>query len=253
MSTISNQARQQDTTPCASASKNVGDWERLASLGGGCALALLGLEARSTKGLLMLALGGGLIYRGLTGHCHLYDLLGVHTNAPENPHASIASGQGVHVVHSVTIQQPAKKLYEYWRDLKNLPSFMRHVDGVEILGPTTSKWRVETSLGPVEWIADIIADVPGQTISWRSRDNSTVACAGSIHFKELPELRATQVDLNLRYDAPGARAESVIASLFGQSPQQFIREDLRRFKQLMETGEIPTTKGQPVGRCGSSA
>lgn len=253
MSTAQNIAQQETANTCpTSCSTNVGELERMASIAGGVALAFIGLNSRSTRGLLMMALGGGLVYRGVTGHCHLYEALGVHTNEPQSPNAAIANAQGVQVVHSVTIQKPAKELYSFWRDFKNLPRFMNHVDSVEILSPIASKWRIDSSFGPVEWTADIITDTPNEVISWRSREGTTVACAGSIHFKELPALKATQVDLNLRYDAPGARAGAFIASLFGQSPEQFVKEDLRRFKQLMETGEIPTTKGQPVGKCGAA-
>ena len=229
--------------------KNVGDAERLLSLAGGAGLAFAGLTQRWPGGLLLAALGGGLLYRGLTGHCTMYSMLGVHTNAPDAEQASIASGQGVHVVHSITINQPAEKLYNFWRDFQNLPRFMKHIDRIEILNETQSRWTVDTALGPVQWQAELITDTPHDTIAWRSLPDGKVACAGSVRFKPLAAGFGTQVDVNLRYDSAAARPGTLIASLFGQSPEQFIREDLRRFKRLMETGEIATIEGQPRGRC----
>jgi uncharacterized membrane protein len=229
--------------------RNVGGTERLLSIGGGLALAMTGMSSRSPRGLALALMGGGLLYRGITGHCHAYDALGVHTNDPDSEQASIPAAQGVHIIQSVTIRRPADELYTFWRDFKNLQRFMKHVDEVIVLDASRSKWKINTPLGFVEWEAEIVTDTPGETISWQSVEGSRVGCAGSVRFKELPAKFGTQVDVNLRYDGPGGRAGAFLASLFGQSPEQYIREDLRRFKQLMETGEIPTTEGQPTGQC----
>lgn len=231
------------------ARRNVGGTERLISIGGGLALAITGLSMRSSRGLLLAACGGSLLYRGLSGHCYGYELLGIHTNGPDSAQASIPHSQGVHVVQTVTIQQPVAKLYTFWREFSNLPRFMKHIDHVETIDVERSHWRISTVMGVVEWDAVIVTDEPNQTIAWQSVEGSRVACAGSVRFKELPAKFGTQVDVNLRYDGPGGRAGSFLASLFGQSPNQLIREDLRRFKQFMETGEIPTTTGQPTGKC----
>ena len=108
-----------------------------------------------------------------------------------------------------------------------------------------------TARGPlgmkVEWDAEIIVDLPGEAIGWKSIDGSDVDTAGSVRFRELPHGRGTEVRVNLKYDPPGGKVGTAIAKLFGESPEQQIRADMRRFKQILEAGEIASTDGQPHG------
>jgi uncharacterized membrane protein len=100
----------------------------------------------------------------------------------------------------------------------------------------------------VEWDAEIVTDKPNEVIAWRSLDGSDVDTAGSVHFRELPGGRGTEVRVELKYDPPAGKLGTAVAKLFGLSPEAQIRADLRRFKQILEAGEVPSTAGQPHGR-----
>jgi uncharacterized membrane protein len=228
---------------------NVGDAERWISALGGAALVGFGLSRRSLGGAALAALGGSLLWRGATGHCGLYNALGVNTAVARGSATSVPAGHGIKVVEGVTINRPAADLYRFWRNLDNLGRFMEHLESVHVEG-NRSHWVACGPLGArVEWDAEIITDRPNELIGWRSLPGSDVDTAGSVHFRQLGHDRGTEVQVELKYDPPAGKAGAAIARLFGRSPQQQIREDLRRLKQFMETGEVPTTAGQPRGTC----
>jgi uncharacterized membrane protein len=228
--------------------------ERVTSLVAGGLLALLGLERRSVPGTLAALVGGALVYRGATGHCHGYAAMGINTNTDAG--AGPAAPQeyferGIHVAESMTINRSPWDLYRFWRDFQNLPQFMRHVESVRVMNDRKSHWVIRAPAGStVEWDAEIINDEPNALIAWRSLANANVDNAGSVRFVPGPEGRGTVVRVVIDYIPPAGKLGQWVASLFGTDPEQQVREDLRRFKQLMETGEIPTTKGQPSGRRG---
>jgi uncharacterized membrane protein len=155
--------------------------------------------------------------------------------------------RGIRVQHSVTIEYPAADVYRCWRDLENLPRFMEHLESVT--RAEHEAWRF-VARGPggtrVEWLARVINDIPGEVIAWQSLEGSTISTAGSVRFDERPH--GTQVTVTMQYDAPGGKLGAAIARLMGEEPRVQVREDLRRFKQLLETGEVPTVEGQPSGR-----
>jgi uncharacterized membrane protein len=227
---------------------NVGEGERMASLIGGTAVALYGLSRGTLGGLGLALLGGSLIYRGVTGHCSAYQALGLDTARPPGPQDSVRAQHGVRVDETVTILRPREELYRYWRDLSNLPRIMRHLESVQTTSENRSHW---TAKGPfdlrIEWDAEIITERENELIGWRSVGESEVDTAGSVHFIPAPGGRGTEVRVELKYDPPGGRLGSQLASLLGQSPERQIREDLRRFKAVMESGTAPTTEGQPGG------
>jgi uncharacterized membrane protein len=151
---------------------------------------------------------------------------------------------GVLVHESVTVNRPAHELYLFWRTLENLPRVMSHLDSVTDLGGGRSRWvAVAHGLGKYEWEAEIINDEPGHLIGWRSLPGSDVISAGSVRFIEDRLDRGTRVTVRLQYDPPGGKLGALIAKAFGEDPEQQIREDLRRFKQLLEAGGIPTIQG----------
>jgi uncharacterized membrane protein len=100
----------------------------------------------------------------------------------------------------------------------------------------------------VQWDAEIINEIPGELLGWRTLDHSDVVSAGSVRFKRASGGRGTEVHVRLQYDPPAGKVGATVAWLLGHEPSQTIREDLRRFKQLMETGEVPTIAGQPRGQ-----
>jgi uncharacterized membrane protein len=226
----------------ANDSANVGDAERLASLLGGGALALYGLTRRTPAGLALALLGGALLYRGAAGRSNLYRSLGVNT-------AQTSGSAPIHVEQALTINRPAEELYRYWHNLENLPTFMRHLEMVRTIDDRHSHWTAKTPMGStVDWAAEITDDQPNRLLAWRSLPEADVTNTGTVRFHEAPGNRGTEVHMAIDYAPPGGALGSAFATLFGEAPEQQIADDLRRFKQLMETGEVATVDGQPAGQ-----
>jgi uncharacterized membrane protein len=144
---------------------------------------------------------------------------------------------------SVTIDRPKQELYAFWRRFENLPRFMHNIRSVEVSDSGGSHWVIEAPAGKtVEWDSEITADEPGQLISWRSLEGASVRNSGQVEFRDSPDGRGTVVTVTLAYDPPGGSLGQLIAKLFQKEPKIQARQDLRRFKQLMETGEIATAQ-----------
>ncbi len=250
---------------------NVGETERWMSVAAGGALAVWALRERR-GGAAMAALAGAaaLLYRGTTGHCNVYQALGTSTarhgrgswtrgdrwrtsaDQYSNTRESLGGSRGIHVESAVTINKPIDELYRFWRNFENLPRFMKYLDSVAMREAGLSHWVAKGPAGTtVEWDARIINEVENKVIGWQSIEGSTISAAGSVNFDETAH--GTRVHVHLQYEPPAGRLGAAVAWLFGLEPNQTVREDLRRFKQLMETGEIPTTEGQPSGRRGMPA
>jgi uncharacterized membrane protein len=147
------------------------------------------------------------------------------------------------VGRTVTIARPRAELYRFWRDLQNLATFMENIESIRVLDDTRSHWIVKAPAGQtVEWDAIIDEDRPNELISWTSSPKASVKNAGRVEFRDAPGGRGTQVTATILYDAPGGAIGTVIAKLFQREPGMQARRDLRRFKQLMETGEISTAE-----------
>jgi uncharacterized membrane protein len=228
---------------------NISKDERYLALAGGAALLLLGARAGGKAGILFLLAAAELLRKGLTGHSMLNQLLGVNSGMETNPHAvSVPHEQGIHVVQAITIQRPAHELYNFWRNIENLPHFMQHIKLVEVIDQNRSRWEAQGPAGiTLSWESEIVNDVPNEVIAWRSLENSQLANAGSVRFEPAPGGRGTEVTLTLEYVPPAGQVGVAIASLMGVNPQQVINEELRNFRRLMETGEITTTDNQPHG------
>jgi uncharacterized membrane protein len=227
---------------------NVGDTERLLSVLGGASLGLFGLSRRSLGGLGLAAVGSSLVYRGMTGNCPCYRSLGVSTASPVGSATSVRAGHGIKVEESITINRDAATLWRFWRKLENIGRFMQHLERVEEIDERRSRWTACGALGvKLQWEAEIINERENELIAWRSVDDSQVDTAGSVHFRELPHGRGTEMRVVLKYDAHAGQLAMPLARLLGQSPRQQLREDLWRFKQVMETGETATIEGKPRG------
>jgi uncharacterized membrane protein len=232
--------------PRRSAPKNVNTLERWASVLGGAALATYAARRRGVPGAALALLGGELIRRGATGHCMVYDALGVSTAGGERlekQHGEAAvldASNAVRVDHTVTIDRPAETLYAYWHHFENLPAFMSHLERIEVISPKRSRWHVRGPGGQhIAWNAEIINDIPNELIAWKSSPNALVPNAGSIHFIPLADGGRTDVKIELEYDPPTGRFGATLAKLLGQDPADQVRDDLLRFKRIMET---PTRK-----------
>jgi uncharacterized membrane protein len=233
----------------AESNRNLSEFERWASLAAGTGLAIYGLTHIKHRGWLYAGLGGFLLKRGATAHCDVYEALGVNTyGTPTDTRAALGGSRGTHVLESVTINRPVAELYRFWRNLENLPRFMRHLESVERVTDTISRWKAKGPAGTTfEWEAEINNEVPNQVSGWRSLENADVVSAGSVNFDRASGGRGTRVTVHLQYSPPGGKVGAGVARLFGRDAETEIREDLRRFKQLIETGEVPTTEGQPRG------
>jgi uncharacterized membrane protein len=149
---------------------------------------------------------------------------------------------------TLTINKPVAELYQYWHNFENLPSFMKHLQSVKVLDNIKSHWVTRGPLGgTVEWDAIIIEDFENQSISWASTEQADVQNTGFIRFTPLSHDRGTEVKVEIEYNPPAGAIGDKLLALFGESPKQQLGDDLRRFKMLMEAGEIATTEGQSRG------
>jgi len=147
------------------------------------------------------------------------------------------------VGRSVTIDRPRQELYAFWRDFQNLPRFMHNVKSVSVLDARRSHWVIEAPAGKtVEWDSSVTEDQPGRLVAWESQQEASVRNSGRVEFLDSPDGRGTVVRVTLVYDPPGGTVGQLIAKVFQKEPKVQARQDLRRFKQLMETGEVSTAK-----------
>jgi uncharacterized membrane protein len=155
------------------------------------------------------------------------------------------------VDRAITINQPRGEVYRFWRNLENLPRFMKHLESVQLIDDYRSHWVAKGPAGrKVEWDAVIHNEIPGEVIGWRSLPGADVDHAGSVLFSDAPGERGTEVKIELQYNPPAGMVGAAIAKLWGEEPTQQIEEDLRRLKQILEAGEIATIEGQPAGGTG---
>jgi uncharacterized membrane protein len=202
--------------------------EPWASVIGGSALAVFGVTRKSLSGAALAGVGGLLVYHGFAQQRH---------------------PQHVHVERTITVMKPVDEIYRFWRNFENLPQFMSHLESVNSTGDRFSEWTARAPLGTkVNWRAEITDESENQYIIWRSLPGSEIENVGSVQFHPAPGDRGTEITVALQYNPPAGKVGDALAYLFGQAPEQQVREDLRHLKQLLEAGEIPTTHGQSHGR-----
>jgi uncharacterized membrane protein len=231
--------------------RNVSDWERVASVAAGAALLVLASRQRPANRIATSA-GASLVARGITGVCPVNAMLGRHGDRSDTK-VALGGDRGVHVFESITINRPASELFRFWRDFSNLPRFMEHLDDVRVISPIRSVWTAKAPVGMrVKWEADIINEIEGELIGWQSTENADVATAGSVRF--IPsDNGGTEIVVHLQYEPPAGKLGSLVASMFGEEPSQQIRSDLRRLKLMLETDDVPrrapanpTTRQEPM-------
>jgi uncharacterized membrane protein len=236
----------------ATKAKNVGETERVVSVAAGAILAMLALGRRGVPGGVIGLVGGALAYRGATGHCSMYQAFRLSSQSNDRLKISDDSHGALHASASFLINKRADVLYAFWRDFQNLPQFMSHLESVRKIDDSRSHWVAKAPAiygGNVEWDAEIISEEENKRIEWQSLAGSDVDHHGVITFSKALGDRGTNVRAELSYRPPAGKMGQWIAKLFGEEPKQQIHDDLRRFKRLMETGEVPSTKGQPRGTC----
>jgi uncharacterized membrane protein len=221
---------------------NLGATERWLSILAAGALAGYGLRRRSPAGGAAAMAAAALLHRGATGHCNVYQALGVNrakgtgrfADVGSDTRARLGGRAGTIVDESITIRRPAADVYAFWRQLENLPSVFSHLASVTVNADGTSRWVAKGPAGvPVQWDARVINDIDNRLIAWQSLEGSTVATAGSVNFTDTG--LNTFVHVRLQYDPPAGRIGAQIASWLGDDPAATIRDDLRRLKVRMET------------------
>jgi uncharacterized membrane protein len=220
------QAFEQYSSRARRSRRQAGPWAEIA---GGGALAFYGVSRRNLSGAGMAALGGLLVYHGIRG-----------TRETSRP---------IHVERSFTIMRPVEEVYQFWRNFENFPRFMQHLKSVRNTGERTSRWEAYAPMGmTVSWDAEVSDERPNEYLVWRSLPGASIPNRGSVEFRTSHQGSATVILVAIDYAAPGGKFGSILAKMFGEEPEIQVREDLRRLKQLLEAGEIPTVDGQSSGR-----
>jgi uncharacterized membrane protein len=233
---------------------NVARPERIGSVAVGAGLVGYGLRRRDPVGLVAALVGAFFIRRGATGHCSVYQALGVSTGASDaildarehsdltSRAATVNARKSIKVEHAVTIEKPRAELFAFWRNFENLPRFMDHLVSVRVDSATRSHWTAKAPAGKtVEWDAEIVNEVPDSIIAWKSVGDPDVPNAGAVNFSDAAGGRGTVVRVTVDYEPPAGRLGLFLSHIFTEEPDQQIREELRRLKQLMESGEITTS------------
>lgn len=219
---------------------NVGTGERIASVVGGTALGVYAAKNFNTVGGKIAGiLGVLLLKRGATGYCEVNNAVGRNTAHKK------AKAMEVRATH--TINKPREEVYAFWRNFQNLPTFMKHLAHVEVLDDVRSKWTATLPgrVGSITWEAVIDDEQSNDHISWSSLPGSTIDNAGEVRFSDAPD-GATIMHAKISYRLPAGDAGSIAGKLFNPVVERMIKHDIKRFKSLMETGEIFTNKsGSP--------
>ena len=199
-------------------------------------------QQRSSGGTNRLAAGLGLFGVGL-GLAVCARQLGRVRGAADGLRAA-----RVRVIEAITVNQPIDIVYGFWRRFENFPRFMRYVESIECSG-SKSHWRVKGPAGVrVEWDAELVEDRPNERLSWRTTAEADVDHQGAVRFAHAPGSRGTEVSVDLSYRPPAGRVGRSVAWLFGSDPEAQVREDLRRFKQIVEAGEVTLSDGPALWR-----
>lgn len=212
--------------------------DRALSLGAGAALGAWALQRRGGAALALGVLSAVLLARGVTGRDPIARAL---RSGPAGQHIAEKMGwrSGAAISRSVTIDRPRDELYAVWRNFENLPQFMENIESVRTMDGNRSHWVVRGPAGTtVEWDSEIVDDEPGRRISWRSLEGADIRNIGEVQFEDAPDGRGTIVRADIAYEPPAGKLGRAVAMLFQREPALQAKRDLRRFKQLMEAGEI---------------
>ncbi|MDC8760825.1 SRPBCC family protein [Janthinobacterium fluminis] len=215
-------------------------WSRVA--GDAADLLTLGMAARAPGSAPARLAATAVVVTGVAA----LDVLACARAAPASAAGALAGGANPPLRKTVAVNRMPDECYEFWRDLERLPRFMPHLESVRRIDARRSHWKARGPAGGIEWDADITEDVPGQRLAWRSLGAAGLDHHGLVEFAPGPGGRGTLLKMSMQYAAPGGKADA--ARLFGAEPARQIEQDLRRFKQLLEAGEVATTDGQAAGR-----
>lgn len=220
--------------------------DRWVSVLAGSALAVYGLERRDRGGVLLALLGAALVHRGVTARPVFRALTtrhaaaesygdDAHGDAPTSRAAAFRASDAVKVERSITVNRDASELYTLWKNPENLPRFMDWLEDVHTIDGRHARWRAKGPAGTsIEWIAEVINEVPNSLIAWKSVANPDIKNAGSVHFRASAAGSGTEVRLIFEWVPPGGRAGMAVAKLLGSDPANRIAEGLEKFKTFAE-------------------
>ena len=209
-------------------------WGRV--VGDALDLALLGAATKSDNAQRARLLAAGAAVLGVTA---LDVYAGTRLHRGEDGDETEETDRAIHLATAVTVIKPVDEVYRFWRDFNNLPRFMHHLEAVRITGPRTSHWKAKAPIGmTVEWDAEILEDIPNESIVWRSLEGADVENSGSVRFKPAPGDRGTEIILEMDFRPRGGPIGAKLGKLFDAVPRTQMRNDLRRFKQVLELGEV---------------
>lgn len=207
---------------------NVNFPERVISIISG---SFLMCNAVSSKGSFTKTLAAGyLMFRGTTGYCPAYDAVGKTLGI---------KGRNINIYTSVTVNRPPKEVYAFWRKLENLPLFMEHIEEVKAIDNTNSEWKVRVpgGLGTISWQSRIVEDVPEQRLSWHSLPDSVIENAGNVQFLKSGK-NGTELHVFISYRVPAGKVGEKVARLFNPMFEEMVRDDIKNFREFLETGEL---------------
>lgn len=205
-------------------------------------------DVRGRQRAFVTVAGAALVVAGVVGVIKSRHVAG--SARRDDTKRALGGPRGIRLEEAITIWSTPDDLYDRWRRLTDLPRFIPHLESVEMIDDCRSRW---TARGPggvrVTWEAEIINEIDPHVIAWRSLPGSEVASAGSVRFVRQSR-GGTTMTVMLQYDPPGGKLGGWVAWLAGSAPEQSLREGLRAFKRMAETGELPTVEGQPHGSRG---
>ncbi len=203
---------------------NVSSLERILMVTSGAYLLYKGTA--KDKSITEIGTGGAMLLRGLTGYCPVYDVV---------DHLKNDKASNVNIRISTLINKPISEVYNFWRDLENLPKFMTHLESVEPINYTTSKWTAKgpAGIGKISWKAEIVKDEKERIISWNSLPDSSIKNAGKVIFK--PIGKTTEIDVTISYHAPLGVAGESAAKLLNPYFEKLVEADIRNFKSYLES------------------
>jgi uncharacterized membrane protein len=220
---------------------NLDHKERIGSilLGGTLMAAAFG-RARSSSRWLIFGLGAGLLVRGATGHCAIYEQLGI-DRRDRRERDGVPGNQGLRIEHVVEVACPAPELFQFWRSVDQLPRILRHVESVQPVDEWHSHWVARGPLGPaLEWDAEIINERENELIAWQSVHGASLKNAGTVRFEALSPAH-TRVRVCIELQPLGGTAMLTLARLFGTDPQRELEDDLERFRDFAERELTPAS------------
>lgn len=203
--------------------------QRVASVAGGIMLIGSAFNKNSSRRFLKAAVGCYLAYKGIAGKRSFSEMY--------HSFEKVATGRSLNIRVSMVVNKPREEVYAMWRNLSNLPLFMRHLQRVEEQDELFSNWVMELpgKIGTLQWHAEIVKERYGEMIAWQSLPGSSIDNAGKVGFRDSLGGQGTTVDVVLTYHAPLGRAGEQIARLFTPVFKRMIEEEIRGFKDFVET------------------